>query len=102
MGNVKAVVPNMSEAETPVEIINKNVVAYLSHYLGDKGMPAIFVTELLKVSCNPSLFQNLTKHKWDKEKKVLTTPEQQERTKELAMQNTAWYKNAFGAFMDSP
>ena len=47
MGDVKAVVPNMSEAETMVRMINNNVVAYLSRYLRDEGMPATFVTDLL-------------------------------------------------------
>ena len=45
---------------------------------------------------------NLSKCKWDKEKKILTTPEDEERAKEAAMQNAAWYKNDFGTFMDSP
>jgi hypothetical protein len=102
MGDVEAVVPNMPEAETMVEMINKNVVAYLTHYLKDEGMPANFVTNLLKASCDPSLFHNLAKCKWNKEKKMLTTPEDEERAKEAAMQNAAWYKNDFGAFMDSP
>ena len=102
MGDVEAVVPNMPEAETMVEMINKNVVAYLTHYLKDEGMPAMFVTDLLKASCDPSLFHNLTKCKWDKEKKMLITPEDEEREKEKAMQNAAWYKNDFGTFMDSP
>lgn len=102
MGDVEAVVPNMPEAETMVEMINKNVVAYLTHYLMDENMPTAFVTNLLKASCDPSLFHNLSKCKWDKKKKILTTPEDEERAKEAAMQNAAWYKNDFGAFMDSP
>ena len=53
-------------------------------------MPATFVTELLKASCNSSLFQNLAKCKWDKEKKMLTTPEDEERAKEVTMQTAAW------------
>ena len=65
-------------------------------------MPATFVTELLEASCGPSLFHNLAKCKQDKEKKILTIPEDKERAKEAAMQNAAWYKNDFGAFMDSP
>ena len=56
MSDVEAVVPNMSEAETMVEMINKNVVVYLSHYLGDEGMSATFVTDLFKALCNPYLF----------------------------------------------
>ena len=69
------------------------MVAYLTHYLKDEGMPANFVTNLLKASCDPSLFHNLAKCKWNKEKKMLTTPEDEERAKEAAMQNAAWYKN---------
>ena len=46
----------MPEAETMVEMMKKNVVAYLTNYLKDEGMPASFVTDLLKASCDPSLF----------------------------------------------
>ena len=48
--DVEAVVPNVSGAETMVEMINKHVVAYLSHYLENEGMPVTFVTALLKAS----------------------------------------------------
>ena len=102
IGTVKTVVPNMPETETMVEMINKSVVAYLSYYLGDEGIPANFVTELLKASFDPSLFNNFAECKWNKEKKMLTIPEDEERTKEAAIQNAAWYKNDFGGFMDSP
>ena len=63
MGDAKAVVSNVPEAETMVKMINKNVVAYLSHYLRDEDTPATFVTDLLNASCDPSLFHNLAKCK---------------------------------------
>ena len=100
MGDVEAVVPDIEEAEMKVAMINKNVVAYLSNYLVDVGMPADFVTELLKASCDPSLFHNVRQCTWDKETKVLTTPEDEEKAKEEAMQKAAWYKDDFGSFMD--
>ena len=39
-----------------VEMMNKNTAAYFTNYLKDEGMPAPFVTDLLKASCDPSLF----------------------------------------------
>ena len=48
MGDVKAVLHNMPEAEIIVEMTNKNVVVYQSYYLGDDDMPATVVTGLLK------------------------------------------------------
>ena len=102
MGDVEAVMPNTPESETMIETMNKNVVAYLTNYLKDEGTPAPFVTDLLKASCDPSFFHKLNKCKCNKKEKILATPEDEERAKEEAMQNTAWYKNDFGAFMDSP
>ena len=100
MGDVEAVVPNIEEAEMMVAMINKNVVAYLSHYLVDAGIPSSFVKALLKSSCDPALFHNMQKCTWDKKTKVLTTPEDKEKAKEEEMQNAAWYKDEFGDFMD--
>ena len=40
-------------------------------------------------------FHNLTKCKWDKEKKVLTTSEDEKSVKEAVMDNAAWYKIFF-------
>ena len=100
MGGVEAVVPNTEEADMVVAMINKNVVAYLSNYLVDAGMPTYFVIALLKSSCDPSLFHNVKKCTWDKETKVLTTPEDKEKAKEEEMQKAAWYKDEFGDFME--
>ena len=102
MGDVEAVVLNVDEAEMTVAMINKNVVAYLSNYLVDVGLPKAFMTNLLKTSCDPSLFHCVSQCTWDKKKRLLTTPEDEEKAKEERMQKAAWYKDDFGAFMDSP
>ena len=102
MGDVEAVIPNVDEAEVMVAMINKNVVAYLSNYLVDVGLPKAFVTDLLQASCDPSLFHCVSQCKWDKKKRLLSTPEDEEKAKEEKMQKAAWYKDDFGAFMDSP
>jgi hypothetical protein len=67
MGDMEAVIPNVAEAATMVAMINKNVVAYLLNYLVDAGMPTEFVTDLLKSSCDASLFHSAGQCTWDKE-----------------------------------
>ena len=102
MADVEAAIPNINESETMCLMMNKNIVAYLTHYLQDAGMDKTFVKELLKESCDPSLFHSVPQCTWDKKTRVLTTPEDKEREKEKKLEDAAWYNNAFGEMMDSP
>ena len=102
MADVEAVIPDIPAAETMVLMMEKNIVAYLTHYLEDVGMDKVFVKELLKESCDPSLFHSAAQCTWDKDKCILSTPEDKEREKEKALEDAAWYKDKFGEFMDSP
>ena len=102
MADVEAAIPNIAESETMRLMTRKNIVAYLTFYLENAGMDAAFVKELLRESCDPSLFHTLPQCTWDKETRVLTTPEDQEREKEKRLEDAAWYNNVFGEIMDSP
>jgi hypothetical protein len=102
MADVEAVIPNVAEAETMALMLGKNVVAYLQNYLVDEGMDELVVKKLLKASCDPSLFHSASKCTWDKAKKVLTTPEDEEEAKKKAIEDAAWYRDEFGQYMDSP
>jgi hypothetical protein len=100
LSDVEAVIPNIKEAEETLLMMKKNVVAYLQNYLVDGGMDEGFVKTLLTESCDPSLFHTARHCKWDKDKKILTTPEDEEEAKTKALEEAAWYNDAFGDFMD--
>jgi hypothetical protein len=48
---------------------------------------------------DPSLVNAITRCKWDKEKKVLTTPEDEANEQMRALEKAAWYNNMFGEHM---
>lgn len=102
MADVEAVIPDTPAAETMALMMEKNIVAYLTHYLHDGGMDKAFVKELLKESCDPSLFHSAAQCTWDKDKRILITPDDKKKEKEKALEDAAWYKDKFGEFMDSP
>ena len=47
MGSVNIVIPNTPEAETMVEMMNKQLHAYLMFYIEDQGLDKGFVRKLL-------------------------------------------------------
>ena len=102
MADVEAVIPDIPAAETMALMMDKNIVAYLTHCLGDSGTDKEFVKGLLKESCDPSLFHWAAQCTWDKDKRILTTPGEKKKKEEKAMEDAAWYKDKFGEFMDSP
>ena len=102
MADVEAVIPDIPAAETMVLMMVKTLLP-ISHtyYLEDVGMDKAFVKELLKESCDPALIHLAAQCIWDKDNRILSTPEDKEREKEKALEDTAWYKDKFGKFMDS-
>ena len=102
MADVEAVIPDTPAAETMALMMEKNIVAYLTYYLEEVGMDTAFVKELLKESCDPSLFHSAAQCTWDKDKRILITPDDKKKEKEKALEDAAWYKDKFGEFMDSP
>ena len=102
MGDVEAVIPNTPEAEAMALMMEKNVAAYLGNYLTDVGMDQSYVISLLRASCDTSLLHRAAKCTWDKETRVLTTPEDVQAEKEKAIEEAAWYKFTFEEHMESP
>ena len=99
LSSVDIVVPNAPEAETMVAMMNKNLAAYLHHYLKDEGLNVDFIHDLLQASIDPQLLHSMRECKWDKATKVLSTPEDQEKEKDKEIENAAWYKDEFGSHM---
>ena len=66
MGSVYIVIPNTEEAETMVEMMNKQLPAYLTFYLDDLGMDKDFIRKLLPRACCPALMHKINSCQWDK------------------------------------
>lgn len=91
------VVPNTPEAERMIGMMNKNLPAYLYHTLIDYDLPADFVEDLLKNSCEATMLAERHRCKWDPTTKTLTTAEdsiQAERAKDF--EGAAWFRDEFG------
>jgi len=91
------VVPNTPEAERMINMMNKNLPAYLYHTLIEHGLPEDFVEELLEKSCEATMLAERHRCKWDTATKNLTTVEdsiQSEKAK--AFEGAAWFKDEFG------
>ena len=91
------VVPNTPEAERIINMMNKNLPAYLYHTLIEHGLPVEFVGELLEQSCEATMLAERHRCKWDTATKTLTTVEdciQSEKAK--AFEGAAWFNDEFG------
>ena len=91
------VVPNTPEAERMINMMNKNLPAYLYHTLIEHGLPEDFVEELLEKSCEATMLAERHRCKWDTATKTLTTVEDSIQSKKAnAFEGAAWFKDEFG------
>jgi hypothetical protein len=91
------VVPNTPEAERIVNMMNKNLPAYLYHSLIEHGLPQEFVEDLLDHSCEATMLAERHRCKWDTATKTLTTAEDSiEAEKVKAFEGAAWFRDEFG------
>lgn len=51
---------------------------------------------MVKAMIDPSFTNDIDNCKWDAEKQILTTPQDEENEMSAAMEQAAWYKDAFG------
>ena len=56
LASVDVAIPNAPEAETMVAMMNKNLGAFLSHYLKGEGLDEKFVDALVQQSIDPQVF----------------------------------------------
>jgi hypothetical protein len=100
MSPVDVVVANCAEAEAAMLMMQKNFAVYASYYLEEGGeIDPATIKQIIQGSLDPSLVNAITRCKWDKEKKVLTTPEDEANEKMRALEKAAWYNNMFGEHM---
>jgi hypothetical protein len=91
------IVPNTPEAEQMINMMNKNLPAYLYHILLEQGLPQEFVEDLLEHLCEATLLAERHRCKWDTATKTLTTAEDSiEAEKAKAFEGAAWFRDEFG------
>jgi hypothetical protein len=91
-GVVEAVVPNTKEAEAMVGSMNRQMPAFLKHYLLYKGLPADFVTRMVVAACCPTLVAEINTVTWDSEALDLTTAEDTAVDSRLsAFEKASWF-----------
>ena len=97
MNNGDVVVGNTPAAEKMVEMMNKNVAAYLTHILPSLGIGDTFIKNVLKASIDPSLIHEMVHCTWDAQTFTLTTPTDAAAAKKKNIEDTAWYQKDFGS-----
>jgi hypothetical protein len=97
MGSVDVVVGASKKAERTLLMINKNPGAFFLYYLTTVAeMDEPFMRKVVSGSIDPTFGREIEQCKWDKETRVLTTSEYEEKEKLEAMEWAAWYKDAYG------
>ena len=91
MMNVDVVVGMTAEAVTRVDMINKNVAAYLFYNFPIHKVQVDLIERLLRVFVDPKLIKNVGKCPWDNKSMVLTTPKDVEEAGKKKLEDTAWY-----------
>ena len=91
-GVVEAVVPNTKEVDAMVGSMNRQMPAFIKHYLLYKGLPGDFVTRMVVAACCPTLVAEINTVQWDSEALDLTTEEDAAVDSRLsAFENASWF-----------
>jgi hypothetical protein len=95
MSRIQAVIPNTPEAEEMILMTNKKIPAYMGNVLRDQGMPNLFLIELFKCSCCPTMILEMGRYTWDSDTGVLTTHrESVDNQVQADLESAAWYEDA--------
>ena len=100
MMSVDVVIGNTLAAEAMVEMINKNIAAYLTYFLPTIGCSKEFIKDLLSAAVDPSLLHEVEYCTWEEKTLALTTPKDVEKAKNKSIEDAAWYQNNFGVHME--
>jgi hypothetical protein len=94
--NVDVVIGKTKEATDRVEMMNKNIAAYVHFNFPIEGVGEDLIERLLKISVDPELIKDIGKCKWDKKKLALTTPKDAEEANKKKLEEAAWYQKDYG------
>jgi hypothetical protein len=91
------IIPQAGEAERMVDMMVKNLAAFLYHMLLEMDFTEEVVKLLIKRSCEASLVHAVPMCKWDSNTRMPATPEDEKHKKEIkAFEGAAWFKDEFG------
>ena len=96
MKSVDVVIGNSKEGVAMVEMMNKNISAYLYYFLPTTGMEVEFIKRLVKCTIDPSLAKDINKCTCDEKSWTLTTPIDEENAKRKKLEDAAWCQSDFG------
>ena len=89
MKSVDVVIGNSKEGVAMVEMMNKNIAAYLYCFLPTTGMEVEFCKRLVKCTIDPSLAKDINKCTWDEKNRTLTTPIDEGNAKRKKLEDAA-------------
>jgi hypothetical protein len=96
LGPVLTIIPACVEAKRLVQMMNKQVVAFLFYFLKDASLPQKIVMDLIKATCNATLVAKIPECKWDPKTQTITTPHEKKGDKEEEeLGNATWWNNVF-------
>jgi hypothetical protein len=96
LGPVLAIIPACTEAERLVQMMNKQVTAFLFYFLVDASLPEIFVLDLIKATCDATLVSKISECEWDSKTQTITITHKKKDDKDLnELENATWWNNAF-------
>jgi hypothetical protein len=96
LGPVLAIIPACTEAERLVQMMNKQVAAFLFYFLKDASLLGKIVMDLIKATCDATLVAMIPECKWDPKMQTITTPHKKKEDKEEEeMENATWWNNVF-------
>ena len=96
MGAVDVAVPRCKEAEHLMLMIQRNAAAFFTYYLCSKSeLPKELIAEVIHMSMDSILVNEIKKCQWDEKSMVLTTPEELNNGKMKSMEDAAWYSYVF-------
>lgn len=101
LGRVTVVFPNVEEAETMVERMNKNIAAYLRFKLYEDGLPEDLLERIMKASCDAETYAKGLTCTWDDENQTILFPEEKEGDEDevKAQEQNSWYAQEMGVHM---
>ncbi len=85
-------IPNTKEAKAMVGATNRQLPAFIKHYLLGKGLDQDFVNRLVVAACCPVLVGESNRGKWDLEKlEVIMSEDAKDNARLAAFENQEWY-----------
>jgi hypothetical protein len=96
LGHILSIIPACKEAERLIQMMNKQVTAFLYYFLKDVALPKKFLRELLCETCNATLVAKIQNCDWDLDTQTINTlckKKQDQDTEDI--ETATWYKQAF-------